>query len=204
MAKLTLIGLELWSQPESSLFDGLIFPASIDKETAVNVILQECGEFETLYPDPGYLAASITLWGKKFYLTFEKWAEALASEYNPIENYDRHEEWTDTGTGSQQSDIKTSGTNRGNTQTDTRVASYESDALHMRDRVNGTSTDTTATESGSTQQTNGTSHHVGRIHGNVGVTTSQQMIESSLELYRFNLYQQIADLFKTEFCVMTY
>lgn len=204
MAKLTLLGLENWLQPAKSLFNDLTFPDSIDKETAVGVILQECGEFETLYPDPDYLAGSIKLWGLKHYFTFQKWAEALEAEYNPIENYDRYEEWTDTGSGTQKADIKTSGTNNGSTQTDTRVSTYESSTLHIRDRVNGTSRDTTATQSGSTQQTDGTSHHVGHVHGNIGVTTGQQMVQSSLDLYKWNLYQHIADLFKIEFCVMTY
>lgn len=44
-----------------------------------------------------------------------------------------------------------------------------------------------------------------RIHGNIGVTTSQQMLQSELELYRdFQIYDQIADTFKLELCVFVY
>ena len=46
--------------------------------------------------------------------------------------------------------------------------------------------------------------HNGRIHGNIGVTTSQQMLESELNLARFNIVQQITDLFMSEFCIMLY
>ena len=44
-----------------------------------------------------------------------------------------------------------------------------------------------------------------RIHGNIGVTTNQQMLESELDLYRnFQIYDQIADTFKLELCVFVY
>lgn len=43
-----------------------------------------------------------------------------------------------------------------------------------------------------------------RIKGNIGVTTSQQMLQSELDIARFNIYEQIADLFCNEFCIMVY
>ena len=46
--------------------------------------------------------------------------------------------------------------------------------------------------------------HNGRIHGNVGVTTSQQMLQAELDIARFNIVQQITDLFISEFCIMLY
>lgn len=42
------------------------------------------------------------------------------------------------------------------------------------------------------------------IHGNIGVTTSQQMLESELQLQYWNLYNKISNLFMKEFCVMVY
>ena len=44
----------------------------------------------------------------------------------------------------------------------------------------------------------------GRAHGNIGVTTSQQMLESEIEIARFNLYDEISNLFLSEFCIYTY
>lgn len=49
-----------------------------------------------------------------------------------------------------------------------------------------------------------TSNHTGRIHGNIGVTTSQQMLQSELDIARFNIVQQITDLFLLDFCIMIY
>ena len=49
-----------------------------------------------------------------------------------------------------------------------------------------------------------TNKHNGRIHGNVGVTTSQQMLQSEYDIARFNIVQQITDLFLSEFCILVY
>ena len=46
--------------------------------------------------------------------------------------------------------------------------------------------------------------HTGRLYGNIGVTTSQQMLQSELDIAKFNLYDQIADIFCEEFCLMIY
>ena len=44
----------------------------------------------------------------------------------------------------------------------------------------------------------------GRAHGNIGVTTSQQMIQSERDLVVFNLYDVIAESFIENFCLMVY
>lgn len=43
-----------------------------------------------------------------------------------------------------------------------------------------------------------------RSYGNIGVTTSQQMLQSELEVDAWNIYEHIADLFLDEFCVLLY
>ena len=46
--------------------------------------------------------------------------------------------------------------------------------------------------------------HTGRMFGNIGVTTSQQMLRDELEIDRFNLIDEITDLFLTEFIIPVY
>lgn len=46
--------------------------------------------------------------------------------------------------------------------------------------------------------------HAGRLHGNIGVTTSQQMLESELQIAEWNLYEHITDLFLSEFIIPIY
>lgn len=50
----------------------------------------------------------------------------------------------------------------------------------------------------------GTESFRSNIHGNIGVTTNQQMIESELELRRFDIYSDIATRFEREFIVQVY
>ena len=40
--------------------------------------------------------------------------------------------------------------------------------------------------------------------GNIGVTTSQQMLQSELDIARFNIYEEITDLFLKELTIYTY
>lgn len=46
--------------------------------------------------------------------------------------------------------------------------------------------------------------HYGRTHGNIGVTTSQQLLESELEIAKWNLYEHITDIFLEEFIIPIY
>lgn len=81
-------------------------------------------------------------------------------------------------------------------------------------RTAGTTTDTgTQRNAGSTNGSfnsgetgtdtaNDTRH--ARMYGNIGVTTSQRMLESELDIAKWNMYEHIADLFCQEFCIMVY
>ena len=72
----------------------------------------------------------------------------------------------------------------------------------LGDTESGTLNDTT---SGSTTTSFGEgAKHEGRVHGNVGVTTSQTMLESELQIAEWNLYEHITDLFLSEFVIPIY
>ena len=188
IAKITLIGMYNW---DTTLFDDLEFPKSelLDKETAINRILLECGEFEVLYSDWNFLKFAITEWGKKWFYTFQKWVEALEVEYEPLENYNRVEHWEDNS--ERESEVKST------SDTKLRHRTYDNDEM--------TETDNTSGASNGTGKDKANIIRDGYARGNVGVTTSQQMLQSSLELYRgFNLYEQIANIFKTELVLAVY
>lgn len=54
--------------------------------------------------------------------------------------------------------------------------------------------------SNSAEQTKHTAH----LYGNIGLTTSSQMLEDFLRVERFTIYEEIADIFVNEFCIMVY
>lgn len=222
--KITLIGLENYLNPERSLFDKLTLPDGIDKETLIGSIVLRCQEFELLYSDPEFLIDAINIWGRKNYRTFDKWVKALNIEYDPLYNYDRTEEYEDVHEGdfSREGSVDSSGSN---TRTDNLTTTPGTTVTHsekayndqgftetQKDAQTGSITNTgtvgNAYSDGVDNDESGTDHykntHKARLFGNIGVTTSQQMLTSELDVARWNLYEHIADLFCNEFCVMVY
>lgn len=214
-SKLTIIGFENYLDP-ASLFDNLTLPAGIDKDLVINAIIQHGGEFEVLYPDPDYLTTAIGLWGRRWYRTFEKWLAALNFKYDPLYNYDRTEEWTttDSGTGSStranSSSSTGSSTDSGSgTSTDTvsayNSAAFENDRQNQSSSQGSASSDASGTENETiNRKDNNTNIRKGRAYGNIGVTTSQQMLQAELDISYWNLYEHIADIFLEEFCIPVY
>lgn len=98
-SKITLIGLENYLNPERSVFDNMVLPADIDKDTLIGAIILRCQEFELLYSDPEFMITAVDYWSRKHFRTFDKWIKALNIQYDPLYNYDRTEEFTDTHTG---------------------------------------------------------------------------------------------------------
>ena len=239
-AKITLIGIENYLNPEHSVFETMQLPEGIDKDTLIGAIILRCQEFELLYSDPDFLTTAVNVWSRKNYRTFDKWVKALDIEYDPLYNYDRTEEYTDTHTGnfSRNGNSTDSGYN-GNMRTDdltmtnnladsndvttthsekayndSNYVGTTQDVVDQDESHTGTVTNTgTVTDNGS-YTNNGltnesgndkyTDIHKARLFGNIGVTTSQQMLQSELDIARWNLYEHIADLFCQEFCVMVY
>ncbi len=197
IAKLTLIGIYNY---DSDIFADAFFPADLDKETLINHILMTCGEFEILYADPEFLRSAIANWARVWYRTFYKWIEALKIEYDPLNNYDRHERWTDKGSGSQTSSY----TDRTNSdaESESRVSAYNSNYYQPSGKtINSGGVDSGGSGS---QTTEGTSTHDGHLWGNIGVTTSQEMLRAELDISRFSIYDSIAHMFMSEFTIPVY
>lgn len=192
-ATISILGFyQFGNYHNDDLFKNMVLPDGIDRETLIDTILEQCAEFETVYPDFEYLQFSIGTWSKRWKRTFTKWVDALSLKYDPLNNYDRTEEWSETDTG------KATSTDKGNSQNDNYVTAYNSDNLRQQSRTNA--------ETSGTQTAESTNENIkkGRAYGNIGVTTSQQMLEAELEIDRFNLIQQITDIFKQEFCILVY
>lgn len=204
-AKVTLIGMNTYFQnANSNLFEFLSVPEGLDKEKLTNNILLEGGEFEVLYSDPVSLKSYIGIWSDREADTFKRWVDALAIEYAPLENYDRHENWTDT----LDSDGTTESTGTNNTNTNgtvtTDVSAYDSSGYQPKEKITSAETIDNDTTENMTSTLDNEGVHTGRIHGNIGVTTSQQMLEAELDLGYWNIYSRITDMFLKEFCIMIY
>ena len=204
-AKVTLIGMNtFFLNLNDDLFKGLTLPEGLAKKTLTDNILLQGGEFEVLYADPFFLQDAISIWADREADTFKRWVDALAIEYAPLENYDRHENWTDTLDSDGTS--RTTGTNDTSTNgtVTTDVSAYDSSGYQPKEKVTTSETIDNDTTENNTSTLDNEGVHTGRIHGNIGVTTSQQMLEAELDLGYWNIYSRITDMFLKEFCIMIY
>ena len=228
-AKITTIGFHNWMKSQNDdLFSKMNLPVGINKDTLIDNILLRAGEFEVFYSNPFVYQSAIGVWSDKHKRTFEKWVNALSIEYNPIENYDRKEEWEDninensngTNTSIEKINFNSSGYTSGSTSlngiNDNKVSAYDSDVYQPESQNTNTSnsTDSLTTNTNTNNNRNNditinkdtynNSKHIGHVHGNIGVTTTQQMLESELSLATWNVYDHIIDLFIEEFCIAVY
>lgn len=78
---------------DSSIFDSFMLPDDVKIEMIATMILAECGELETLYPDPEYFKMVLRYWSESKLPSWNKIKESLWDiEYDPIHNYTRHTE----------------------------------------------------------------------------------------------------------------
>ena len=230
MARITLWG---FYQYDKTLFDNIVLPDGIDKDDLVADIMRNSGDLYPYHQVPEYLKRNITFWFSRRLFDFDRMYKSLRTEYSPIENYDRIEdikrEYKDSGTDTETLTLGSS-TTSSHTGTDTDstqgsgsnekgVSAYNEDGYTNREK------DTETHNSNNTQTYNSTVTNTGsgsdktqtdygkqrtetentRIHGNIGVTTSQQMIESEMSLRaKYDIYKIISREFEREFLVQIY
>lgn len=93
MGRLTLNGMYEY---DNTIFDGMILPEGYDRDALFMEIMNRSGQLYPYHQQPGVLKSAIRLWFSRNFLNFDRIMEAFSAEYNPIENYDRHENWTRT------------------------------------------------------------------------------------------------------------
>lgn len=138
----------------------------------------------------------IALYGKSHKYEYDKLVDTLSLEYNPIENYSMTEKGTDTRTPNITQTNK--GVNTNTVGVDTSITTGKTTFDKSDSFINDTKTTNIGTNT-DTQDINTTVITAGNektIHeftrsGNIGVTTSQQMIESERQLAMFS----VVDLF---------
>lgn len=196
-SRLTLIGLVKY---DNDLFKNLRLPDGVDKTTFINTLLLDYGMLGVIYPNFEFMRdTAIPAWCDKWDESLRQTWNALHADYNPIENYDRQEHWTDSPditrseSGNNESNI--TGSENSNAYGD--VSAYNASDYQAQDR---TRSDSSNASNGKNTYTNsnretGVTTHDGRIHGNIGVTSNQNMIEQELKLRKQSFYGYAATLF---------
>ena len=192
MYKISILGLYQYSD---TLFDKLTMPtvevinpipgqqARVyvpDKDTLVSMILEKSSDLPCLYPNFEFMQFMVGVWSKNCqYMMTTLW-NTMNAQYNPIHNYDR------TGTIKRNSKSSSSG-NSVNSQTAFNSDSFKDLGKNVS---SGSATgDETVTET---------------VSGNIGVTSTQQMLTQQRDIAMFKWYDIVSDDFISKFCIQIY
>lgn len=202
---------------DNTIFDNFVVPESVDKDNVIENILIECAELECLFSSPDMMKFAIGSWSKKELFAWEKMDAALRAEYNPIENYDRKEIITDKETrdltrdDTETRDLSAESTNSGTDTSTNQVSAFNDTDFSNKDKntlehgMKNNSKNTGTVGVVGTQKGTITNEHDNHTHGNIGITTSQQMIESEIALRsKYNIVSIIVESFKRRFCLLIY
>ena len=223
MAQATLSILGLYEY-DDTIFEQMVLPEGVDAEQVVDDILMECAELELLYPSWEFMHHAIKRWSQKSQYKWEKLLATEGFEYNPIWNKDgtvteteskmgtgtaqSHEESNTSGSDEQTNTVERSGTD------ELKVSAFDTSTYNNREKRDTSGTDEVSATSSGTATSARTGNSVSQDQenrsytrveqGNIGVTTTQQMIREEREISDFSIYDVIVDDFKTRFCVMVY
>lgn len=204
---------------DNTVFDNMVLPEDVSLDLVVDNILYKYGDAPLMTPDPAVLKFYIGRWSARRVSLWERYKAAVEAEYDPIQNYDRTEKKTfthgkkvtyggtitDTPSGviTDSADYST---------TDSLAADNSSNFENDRkETVNGKTNERTYTNYQEQRSFNNSDTNSGKdsednhIYGNIGVTTSQQMLNAEFDLIpRLDLVDYITDDWHAEFNLMYY
>ena len=221
MAMLSILALYNW---DNTIFNDMNVPEGMEKNNVIDNILFECAELSLVYTDPAFMKRAIKQWSDK---EQNVWAKLFATEnfdYNPIWNVDGTVTETETINRDRTNDIDRStataeaahdATSDDTDQTTTdsvtgyNSTSWQDHTKSVIDSDRDITTDSTRNISGTDNVDESESEDVERNletrrTGNIGVTTTQQMIREERDVALFNTIEFITTSFKKRFCVMVY
>lgn len=199
-ATLTLMGLYQYglNRYNMDIFEKLTLPEEIDKDVVVTTILSNGADYELINPDLLFMYDASEFFSKKWKRTFEKWVELLNAEYEPLDNYDRKEYFSESSSEyNSLSGSDSSSSSMSETNTVSAFNSVNQSPASAAEAKNNIAR-TTSTES----NRHDNKIHDGRVHGNIGVKTTQSIWLEQADLVRdFNIYEEIYKLFAKEYLI---
>jgi hypothetical protein len=228
-ATVSLLGLKRLNE---GILGELVVPDGVDIELVKDNLLAETAELEVIYPDAVFMQAMIGRWSAKELPVWDRLYKTTLLQYNPIENYDRQEKWTEDenttknldseATGS--SDTATDGNSKRDSETITSTGTNK--AVSAYNEVDFTPTEKVDVSAQTTDhETNSNEGNInvrskdglisdekgkraldreGSIHGNTGFYTKQKMIEQERSIAEYNIIDVIINSFKNRFCLQVY
>lgn len=212
---------------DDTIFDGMVLPEDLDDENGVvrtliidDIILRH-GDTPLFIPDPAVMKYYVTSWSTKMLPVFTRFWNACIAEYDPIENYNRSEYRTETREDTMgntrtldtentvDGEVNESGTGTTeNSVSAENVVTFSPEDKSVYTPDLKTENDVTTTDTGTITDDgsyDGSLTIDSNIHGNIGVTTSQQMLEQELNIVpKLDVIRFISDSWAAEFCLAVY
>ncbi len=214
-------------------FEDCTVPEPLDIDMVKNEIMKRCGLLRPVYAEPLVFKALTKMWFDSNQWNFEHLVNIVKAEYSPIENVYEDEHYkiehtgtdktafsgTDTLTHGEKHTLSGTDTVTDGSHTEHTVSAYNSSTYQPSSKdQNGGDVDTkygrTDTASGDDATKYGkkedfTHGHIEEFnklrHGNVGVTTNNQLINEELSmLEKFNPYDWIAAKFERDNFIQVY
>ena len=82
-ANLSPQGLYNW---DATVFDLMVIPSALDRNTLISNLLLETMELEVIYPNPAIFKQALGMWSAKQLDIWNRLYATTQYEYNPIEN----------------------------------------------------------------------------------------------------------------------
>lgn len=148
-----------------------------------------------------------TICYNRFGVKWKRIYSALLTEYNPLENYSMKETRTPNLTDSDTENVGTSISSNRSTTASSKYKGFNANEPVTITKTDGTE-DSTTTGTKLANETTRTSTHTGTEKleraGNIGVTTSQQMLESEFKVRQFDFYKELFNDIDSIMCLMIY
>lgn len=190
---------------DPTLLDQLALPSEIDRDDFIGRLMIDIGEQEVCITNPRIMKMGIGVWSRGRLPIWEKLIHVQDLEYNPIWNVDG----TVTHTGSRSDERQYDRDRTEDTSTDETTTGYIS-ADNSELWSNDTKTETGREESvsekiGDTESSSGNDQWSERRTGNIGVTTTQKMLNEEVEFWSaYDIIRYIINDFAKEFCLLVY
>lgn len=184
-----------------NFFDDAEIDERLDKDEIKMAVLERCGTLLPLYTNSEMFKSFSDSFFKQRKSIISKLIDTTEFDYNPIDNYNRTEEVSRDYSGKNENHTETDTSTTRNTTQESNVAPFDSNEYLPKDKVTGNITDIDNSGiNGSATNTiiETTTTHT---HGNIGVTSTQQMIEAERKVSKFNIYTWIAIEFEQHFFI---
>lgn len=183
------------------LFDDMYIPESLDRDTVVASIIMETEGLEALYVDVPFMMNAIKYWSITMRHKWDKLVASMNFDYNPIWNKDGVRTHTEEENKSSERD-ETVADSTSSTSNNFGAGFNTTSGLTNRERDTVQNSGQVKTDDDLKESTKRESKDVEQ--GNIGVTSTQQLIKEEREVADINIYSIIAKDFKHKFCIQVY